>query len=153
MEETNPENKAIAQPEAAAEADQQSPPPTILSWSVRGVSLLIVLSLIAYFSWAAIRPIQPPSITFEVKENKIERRGATWMMPVDITNEGTVSIRSLTVGVTFPDPLASGLPREQEKTVMIRLLGAKETVATTFAFTADPRTATPEFFVVSYVRP
>ena len=129
-------------------SESQQPPPTILSWTIRGVSLLIVASLLGYFTYSWIRPTVKPAITFEVLTEEIEQRGTGWATPVKITNDGTMSVHELTVTGTLTS--AAGQP-SQDLTIL--LLGPNEQVQGTLWFSDDPRGKGLEMTVASYLLP
>jgi|GEM_PF-2197235 len=138
---------------ASSDADEQSPAPTILSWAIRGFSLLIVVSFIGYFIWSAIRPDKQPNISFHVLEDKIELRDNGWAMPVEVTNESTLSVHALTTSATLTKSDGGTDEYSEEKSVAIRLLGPNEMVTATFWFEQNPRNAQAEFAVKTYLLP
>lgn len=157
MSETRQKKDSNNKDDASSSAFDQRPAPTILSWSIRGISLLIVVSLIGYFLWSAARPVVEPKIVFEVLDDKIEQRGGSWAMPVEVTNKGTVSIHTLTIGAALTPSYSSAGKEEaksrEEESVEIPLLGPNEMVTATFWFDQDPRKQNPRFAVKTYVLP
>jgi len=127
---------------------QQQPAPTILSWSIRGLSLLLIIALLGYFVWAAFQPEVKPDITFEVQTEKIEQRGREWAVPVKITNSGGMSVHNLSVQAALPDD-----EKADARLAEIMMMGPGEEISTTFWFNEDPREKTIECTVNSYLLP
>lgn len=127
---------------------QQSPPPTWLSWGIRGLSLAIIVSLIAYLVYDTVRPVREPVITFTIIQSKIESRGGGWALPVSVTNAGTEAVHALKINAALTQ--VQGKP---SSTLTVLILGPNEEVTATFWFSEDPRGKGPEFFVESYLNP
>ena len=141
-------NDSKAQQSASDSAQNQKPAPTLLSWTVRGISLAFIVSIIGYFIWSAAQPDVHPTFTFEVEQEKIEQRGTGWAMPVNITNTGLMSVHALEAVATL-----TGVGGKQEENVNIVLLGPNESVTATFWFDQNPRDKGVEFSVGSYLLP
>lgn len=133
---------------ASDSAGKQKPPPTLFSWAIRGISLLIILGLVGYFVAAALQPQEPPVFKFTVKNEKIEQRGTGWAVPVDVVNNGTMSVHALKVKATLTDH-----PDQPEESADIVLMGPGETVTATFWFGEDPRGLGLELEVGAYLLP
>lgn len=128
--------------------NSQQPPPTWLEWTVRGVSLLLVLFCLGYFFYSASLPETMPKFVFEVQQDKIEQRGGQWAVPVDVTNDSGASVHALTITATL-----TGLEDEPEETLTVTLLGPNEEITTTFWFDEDPRGKGLEMSTGAYLLP
>lgn len=149
MRKERAEEEQAGEPAAdARDAGHQSPPPTWLSWTIRGFSVLLIVGLLGYLVVATVRPTRQPTITFAVQQDKIQQRGGSWALPVDVTNEGTVSIHALTVNAVLTQ-----LPDKPKSSLTILLLGPGQVVTTTFWFEQDPRGKGEAFRVEGYVLP
>lgn len=133
---------------SAESATQEDPPPSWIIWGVRGVSLLIVFFLLGYFTWAAFKPQHRPVFEFEIIEKNIAQRGTGWVLPVEVTNTGNMSVHNAKVKATLS--AAEGQP---EESITLILVGADEQVTAEFWFNEDPRGKNPVFEVGSYLLP
>ncbi|SEQ24101.1 hypothetical protein [Neolewinella agarilytica] len=128
---------------------EQQPPPTIIAWSVRGVSLLLILSLIGFFIWSALQPRIEPAFDLAILDDKIERRGEEWVLPVEVTNRGSISVHKLKVKASLSNK-AKGAAEEAH---IVPMLGPNEMVTLVFWFDQDPRQSQPQLSVGSYQLP
>lgn len=126
----------------------QEPPPTIVEWIVRGVSFLIIFSLLGYFIFKAVQPPVEPKFSFDVKQEKIAERNGVWVVPVGIKNEGSTSVHELRVTGTMT--LAGG---EEQENVSIPILGAGEVVVAEFWFDNNPQGNDMKFDLGTYIVP
>lgn len=133
---------------ASSSATKQAPPPTWLSWSIRGASLVLIVGLLGYFSFMATQPDTRPTITFVVEKFDIEQRGTGWAVPVRVKNTGSMSVHALKVKGALTQ-----VPGEPEETADIPLLGPREEVSVTLWFDEDPRRKRVEMSVGSYLLP
>ncbi|NJC26797.1 hypothetical protein [Neolewinella antarctica] len=150
MADDKQKNDDNAQQDSEDDGSQQSPAPTWLSWSIRAASGLLVVALIGYFVYMAAQPVVEPTIEFTMQRDKVEQRGGSWAVPVEITNRGTISVHALAIRATRPRVGNNG---DEEQTLVIPLIGPNEMVETTFWFSEDPRNRPPEFAVESYLAP
>ena len=126
-------------------ANEDKAPPTVLVWSVRGLSLLLILALLAYLVRNALQPNEAPSFTFEIMTDDCEQRLGRWVLPVSIMNEGDVSTHTLTYEVSV------GQSDTQE--IDLLLLGPREQLTHEFWYDEDPRGKSIECRVISYLLP
>ena len=133
--------------EAQSSGTKQVPPPSILAWSIRGICLLLIVGLLGYFGYAALQPSPPPSFKFSVVNDRVEQRSGKWVVPVEVLNEGGMSVHNLQLAATLPGPEA------KEQSASIILLGGAETVTVEFWFDEDPKGQRPTFDVKSYLLP
>lgn len=112
--------------------DKQSTtePTSILEWSVRGASLLLVTALLAYLAWDAIRPTQDPSFQVEIHREHLQQRESGWSLPIDITNRGTRAVSQLRYEVVDSSTTRPGV---------LPLLGGGETLTVEAWFAEEPR--------------
>ncbi|OAV44246.1 hypothetical protein [Lewinella sp. 4G2] len=142
------DNKEDNSDEQGQSPNEQTPPPTILSWTIRGVSLLVIFGLLIYFLVAAIQPTAPAGANVEYKVADIEQREGRWVVPFKVINTGGMGLHLIKVKGTLPAE-----PEDVEKTIIIPLLGSGERVTSEFRFEEDPRVAGFEFTVESYLVP
>lgn len=119
---------------------QQDPPATIVEWTVRGVSFLIVLSLLGYFGYTASQPNESPFFECNVIGEEIEQRGNGWVMPVEVQNKGDISVSNVNVIVEEPN----------RSSLVVKMLGSKEKVKIEFWFDERPSPQT-NVLVGSYI--
>lgn len=113
----------------------QDPPPTIVEWGVRIVSLLILLVLTGYVVWQAVQPYEETTFTFEVKRDEIRFVDGAWAVPVHLVNKGTPSLEDLAVAVELAD--AAGNVVEKEA-LTFPLVGEGEGLDAEVWFDRDP---------------
>ena len=123
------------------------PPPTILEWTVRAASLVLVVGLIGYLMVTGLQAADPPLFSFEV--GTVEASGNAWRVPVVMTNDGDVGVS--VVEVTL-EVLAGGEIVDSES-ITLPLLGAGGSAEIEFWVDEDPTTNTIRFDVGSYAAP
>ena len=133
---------------SAQNTSKQVPPPTILSWSIRGFSVLLIVALLGYFIYSWAKPTVMPQIEFTPLVEKIEQRGTGWAVPVKIVNKGTMSVHALSVRGTL-----TAVAEQPAETLDILLLGPNEQVQGTLWYDQDPRGKGLEMSVCSYLLP
>lgn len=127
------------------------PPPTLVEWSFRGFSLLLVLSLIGYFIHEALQPEIRPEFSIHVKEDKIRQVNNRWVVPVEVSNKGTLDVHHLKIQAKL---ILSEDPRQEEtENSEIPLLGCDEQVSLEFWFTHSPKVYPFECQAGSYLLP
>ncbi|PHI19830.1 hypothetical protein CEQ90_10580 [Lewinellaceae bacterium SD302] len=125
---------------------QQDPPPTLVSWSIRLTSILLVATLLIYFIWSMLQPVERPSFDFAVQNDQIEQRNGNWVVPVSVTNRGDVSVLNLAIEATLKTSTES---RETN----IRLLGPGESISVEFTFSEQLSEADLKYEAISYILP
>lgn len=121
-------------------------PPTILTWTVRGISLSLVLALLTYFTYGALKDKQQPTIDFQVNESKIELLDNGWAVPVTITNRGGRSLHNLVFkGISQNDGSS------HTENITLAILGPNETASVLVYFEEDPRNLDLKFLINSYL--
>jgi len=127
-------------------SSEQQPPPTLIAWSVRGTSLLFILGMIGFFVWSALQPRVEPIFDLEILTDKIEQRGEQWVLPVEVTNQGSMSVHTLSVEAKLNGA-------EEEESHVVPLIGPSESLTLVFWFDEDPRGRQPQLSVGSYELP
>lgn len=145
---SNEENNDSNKQNTGDSGSEQQPPPTIVSWIIRGISLLLVVGLLGYFTWSAFAERVKPEIEFTILDAQIEQRGGSWAVPVDVKNTGTMSVHNLTVRAEIP-----GGGEKESEMANILLMGPGEVVRTTFWFRDNPRLKGVECSAASYLLP
>jgi len=120
-------------------------PPSILMWAVRGVSALLVVGLLGYLIWSAVQPTVEVRFAFEVKTEDCAQREGRWVLPVEVTNESTISAHDVTYAISLSDGT--------EKMVTLLLIGPNEQLTHEFWFDEDPRGRAAKCQVTSYLLP
>lgn len=128
----------------------QDPKPSLLEWTVRGISLLLIAALTGYVVWAALQPPQNPYFTFEVQTEQIEQRGDEWVVPIQLTNEGTISIEGVAVSGEL---LAADGTVVDEEAMQFELIGNRESKDFELWFDRDPARHELRFNVTGYTLP
>lgn len=127
----------------------QKPPPTLLEWGVRVFSMLILVGLTGYLLWTAFQPTVDPQFRFKIDPQQIAQRGTSWVVPLELTNEGSKAIEDLEVVLE----VRSGPAVIEESAVTYKLLGAGESIKGEYWFAEDPRSYTLEPSVTGYRLP
>lgn len=120
-------------------------PPTLIGWTARGLSLLVIGGIAMMLALEIAAPERPVRIVAEPLWDKVEPAGpdGAVLVPVRIANRGSAAV--LKVAIEFPG--ASAGPAEVE----IDLLGSDE--ERTVAIRFDRRPARLAYRVVSYEAP
>lgn len=134
----------------ARDVAEQQPPPTWLEWGVRIVSLAIVGALVAFVVVDGLRATRPPAYSYEVDPARIERRGESWVVPAEITNDGTVSVSAVTITMALTGPDGTVV---DDSSVTVDLLGRGVTTQLEFVFPTDPRDYEIDLAVAGYQLP
>lgn len=117
-------------------------PPTVLGWIVRVVSLTILAVLVGVIVLQIAKPAEPPTFSAEVAVEDVRQDDGQWLIPVDITNEGTKTARVVTLEID-----AGGQASEVE----LDMIGEAETA--TFVVPAPGPVSTVDLKVVSFEAP
>lgn len=117
-------------------------PPSWITWSVKLVSLALVLGLLGFMTYKAVSDDRPPTFGFEVKTKDVRLVGDRFATPIKVTNQGTSGVSRLVF-----EAQQSGEPMTLEMLV----LGPGQTQLLTVWLPEDPRTKPPEFTVISFV--
>jgi len=133
---------------ASDSSTEQQPPPTLVAWAVRGISLLLILGLIGFFAWSALQPRVEPVFDLNILTDKIEQRGEQWVLPVEVTNQGSMSVHTLSVNANLDGP-----DGELVESHVVPLIGPAETLTLVFWFNEDPRNRQPRLSISSYQLP
>lgn len=139
-----------SQNQTAQNQTHQDPPPTIVEWSARLVSLGAVLVLLGYVVISGFAATSPPTIETRVLLDEIEIRNGSWVVPVDVTNEGDVSVSD--AEITLEVASADGTVVESES-VVIALLGQGGTSSVEFWLSQEPEPDQISVEVGSYILP
>lgn len=99
------------------DADDQVHAPTWLGWAARFASIGLLALLGGLIVYKASTEDRPVSFSAEVAKDEIRQQGGEWLIPVDITNEGSRSADFIILDVT-----AGGTKTEVE----IDMLGSDE---------------------------
>lgn len=142
------QNEDGNQSSANTSPNEQRPPPTWLAWTVRGVSLAMVLGLLGYFVYLAVVPEEQPTFEFTVQTADVERRGAGWAVPVKVVNAGTLSVHALRLEATL-----AGIDDSPVEEQIVPLLGPGEEITVEFWFDRDPRPTGVACSTGSYLLP
>lgn len=81
----------------AQESEASAAPPTIIGWSLRAFSGLIILVLFGYLLVKAISPQTALKLKVEPQWNERTQRSGELLVPVRITNDSTRTARDLTI--------------------------------------------------------
>lgn len=115
-------------------------PPTILGWIARLVSVGMLATLIGVIVWQIAEPDQPTTFDIVVKAEDIREQDGQFIIPVEVTNEGTQTARDVSLDLT---------PRGG-KTVNVKmpLIGHNETIV--YEIAAPTASAEVDATIVSY---
>lgn len=130
----------------------QDPAPTVVEWSVRGISLVLIIGLIVFFTVQAFSPVEQTKFNYEIIDKDIAQVGNSWHMPVKITNQGSKSIHELTLDAIL-EYSEKNKSVSEKVSFSIRLFGPGETRKAIFVFNKDPRQHEITFDVASYEMP
>lgn len=129
---------------------RQRPPPTLVEWSVRSVSLALLLALTGYLVWSGFQPAVDARFSFSVESEGIEAREHGWVVPVAVTHTGSEGLEDLGVRLQLVDA-AGGVV--EEETLAFPLVGSNETLHAEYWFDHDPEAHRLRFDVVGYTLP
>ncbi len=127
----------------------QDPPPTWLEWSARAVSAVLIVGLIGYLVQAGLGASDPAEFGFNVVQRDVRQAGGHWVLPVEIANQGDVSVADLAVTVELMD----GDAVVTSEAVTVPLLGRGASANVEFWLGADPSRHEVRFEVGSYLVP
>ena len=122
--------------------EDEKHPPTILGWIARVVSLLLLALLVGVVVWKMTTEKQDIAFKSEIVADEIRQQGDGWLVPIDVTNEGSYTAHLVRLDVTAGDT---------EETIEIPMVGASETVRYVLRTDTRPDSVTHE--VVSYETP
>lgn len=116
-------------------------------WVTFGLSLLLLLVVVAMLAVQMLDGNEPAAPTATVVDAEIEPRGGRFVVPVEVTNEGDRGAQGVEVSAEL---VVGGETADASQT--IDFLGAGEIVTLIFLFDDDPRSgelsATVDGFVV-----
>lgn len=121
---------------------EEKHPPTILGWIARVVRLALLALLVGVVGWKMVSEKKEIAFTSEVVTDEIRQQDGGWLVPVEITNEGSHTAHLVRLDVTVAGT---------EETVEIPMIGASETVRYVIRTEAPATSASHE--VVSYEAP
>ena len=78
---------------------EESPPPTLMTWIVRLVSVALIGSLIGYLVYLSLRPEVAAQFDVIANVDRAEQRDGAWVLPVDVLNTSTESMASVVVEI------------------------------------------------------
>ena len=136
-------------PPPAESPTEQAPAPTWLEWSVRAVSVAVVLALLAYLALGSVGASSPAVLISTFDLTNVETRDGQWVVPVSVRNEGDTSVASAVVSLTVLD----GDVVIDSEDVDIALLGGGASTDVEFWVDDDPRTFQVRVDVGSYELP
>ena len=121
-----------------------APPPTLLAWSARIITIATLFSLIGYLLFLCLR--DPVSARFDIVMDfdRAEQRGSAWVLPVEVTNTSTESMGNVTVEV---------VQGETTRSFELLLMGEGEMGDAEVRLPDRPTLANTQADVVSYVSP
>lgn len=119
-------------------------PPTALGWTVRILSVGILLAIAAALIYELMQPSGPAGITIEPKWEDVRTSEASGqvLVPVKITNTGEKTIRNLTID--FPNA-------PDGASIEVELLGSQETMTAVVGY--DSRPDTVDFKIKTFEQP
>ncbi len=83
-----------------ADADDKSPaPPTVIGWLLRGISLLLIGSLLVYLVAKALGPTSEFRLAIAPQWAEASTRDGEMLVPIDITNDSSQTVRNLSFEV------------------------------------------------------
>lgn len=116
-------------------------PPTVVGWAMRIFSVVLIAGLLTYLLLKALAPQEDFRLTVEQRWAERSTRNGQSLVPVEITNDSSVTVRNLRLEL---------LPKGQEPVeVEILLFGPGEQV--TYVIDLE-RSATVGHRVLSYER-
>ena len=121
-----------------------TPPPSWIVWFMRLFSLAILLALIGYLLYLALRPTVPAQFDIGLDFGGAERREGQWVLPVELTNSSTEAVSEIVLEV---------LQGEVTRTVTIALLGEGEMAEVEFRFPREPSESNTDAAILSYQSP
>jgi uncharacterized protein (TIGR02588 family) len=129
--------------------EREPPPPTIVEWSGHLLSILLLLTLVGYVGWMAFQPSTPIAFDYRVLKEEISERGGSWVLPVEVHNQGSSGILDILITAELKD----GEEVVDQADISLPLLGPDESVRVELWFDEDPRRYTLSFNVGSYALP
>ncbi len=145
---SNDKEKKSEKEDQQAGAGEDKKAPTLLVWTVRGLSLLLIFSILGYLTWSAMRAREEPRFVYELHLDKCAERDGRWVLPVTVTNEGTVSAHDLTAAVSVNGP-----DGRSEQQITFPMIGAREELTLEFWYDEDPRGKKIRATTISYLVP
>lgn len=130
--------------------EPEPPPPTLVEWGARGLSILLLLLLVGYVFSEALRPPTPTAFDYQVQASAIRQQGEEWVVPVTLRHRGSRSLLDLALTAQLTDGAGEVV---EEIEVALPLLGAGESVALELWFSEDPRAHSLRFDVQGYRLP
>lgn len=97
----------------------QNNQPTILGWIARLFSVIFILGLAALIGWKIVTEHKDIQFKTAIVQKKIHQVGDQFLVPVDVTNEGSRTARRVDMDLTMAG---------EKTSIEIDLIGAKETV-------------------------
>ena len=82
---------------------EESPPPTLLTWFARALSIAMIGSLIGYLVYLCLRPEVPAQFDVITHFDRAEQRDGAWVLPVDVLNTSTEAMASVVVDIEQGD--------------------------------------------------
>ncbi len=131
-------------------SEEKMPPPTLVEWAARLVSVLLLFVLVGYLAWSGYQEEAPIAFGFTVLMEQLDERDGSWVLPVEVTNQGGTSIVNLYMVVELVDEASEVV---EEIDLDIALMGHGQRQSFDLWWDRDPRDYEVRFNVERYERP
>ena len=129
---------------------KQDPPPTILEWSVRIISLGAILGLMGYIIWMGIAAPTETGIEHSIVTEKIAKHSDEWSVPTLISNVGPKTLLDLEIALQLVDSEGEVV---EEEALSVAMIGREEEKNLVYWFSEDPSEFELRFDVAGYKLP
>ncbi len=140
------ENQSVGYPAS----DKTSDPSTsrkLAEWITMILSAMIVLAVAGYLVYGITQPDEPfVASQVRVLKDQARRQGQAWIVPVEVHNRGSQTLRRLLVDITWP---GDARPPESRR-LQIDYLGERATHTSYLYLPTDPAGLTFDAHPISY---
>ncbi|MEM7728378.1 MAG: hypothetical protein AAF311_03800 [Pseudomonadota bacterium] len=127
----------------------EDPPPTILVWIARTLTLAALLSIIGYLFWLISTDSRPAQFVVDARWSELDPRGGEWVLPITVTNDSTEAVTNVVLDAAFQPPGRE----EVNLSTTLPLMGEGERALLEMVFEDEPTPDTLDLRVSSYQSP
>lgn len=128
----------------------EGPPPTLLAWAARILSLGILAVIVGFLLYMIVSDEVPAQFELAADFDGVSERGGMFVLPLEVTNDSTSAITDVGVEIILDAP---GEADDQTVSITIPLMGEGETAAAEILFGARPTESNTTVRVTSYQSP
>ncbi|MGB6229400.1 MAG: hypothetical protein WBF53_04655 [Litorimonas sp.] len=128
---------------------REDPPPTLLVWAARLLTLAAVLSIVGYLVWLIFTDTRPAQFIVDAQYDELEARNGSWVLPIRVVNDSTEAVTNVVLDAALTPPGEE----EVNLSTTLPLMGEGESAMLEMVFETRPEPETLDLRVSSYQSP